>query len=75
MKQLSQDIFYDAPKWVKSCRVTSTGVVWGYSMSLLELKEWSARGSNFKELDFISLGYSAPASNWENSAIDREVVR
>ena len=75
MKQLTQAIFKDAPDWVKSGRATSTGIVWGYSMNLLELKEWAARGSNLKELDFISLGYSAPAANWENSAIDREFVK
>ena len=75
MKQITQDIFYDAPDWVKSARVTSTGLIWGYNLSLSELKEWAAQGRNIKELDYISIGFSAPAACWQNSAIDREVSK
>lgn len=71
MEQLSQDIFYDAPSWVKSARVTSTGMIWGYSLSLSELKEWATQGRNIKELDYILIGFSAPAACWQDSAIDR----
>ena len=73
MKQLTQEVFKGAPDWVKSARVTSTGLIWGYNLSLSELKEWAVQGRNIKELDYISIGFSAPADCWQNSAIDREV--
>ena len=74
MKKLTQDLFIWAPDWVKSAAVDSDGYVWGYSVDTLFLSigdkgdKWTA---NFGRCMCLGTGYDT--TNWQNSAIDREV--
>ena len=75
MRKLTQAIFYDAPEWIKSARITRTGIIWGYNLSLSEMQEWEVRGKNMDELKFVILGSIKGATDWRLSAIDREVTQ
>lgn len=75
MERLTQAIFYDTPEWIKSARITRTGIIWGYNLSLSEMKEWEARGKHMDELKFVLLGSINGATDWCLSAIDREVTK
>ena len=76
MKQLTQDIFKDAPWWAKSAAVDASGDVCIYSSSAKSLK------CDFYLESFLPHHYAAyvahvdegyDPTDWQNSAIDREV--
>lgn len=81
MKQLTQAIFDGAPDWVKSAAVNPDGDAWFYSVPKSELKiyltrdesqQWKCVGIAGFQVDYIG---NYDASNWKNSAIDREVSK
>lgn len=74
MKQLTQEIFNGMPKWVKSARIDAKGklVVYSLESSLVTrilnneiLLPWNC--------GIWDSGYDA--TDWQNSAIDREVSK
>ena len=74
MKQLTKSIFSAAPRWVKSAAINADGEVYWYNASKSQLGQtytehfinvWMTRQSKF-------VG-KTDATNWQNSAIDREV--
>ena len=72
-KQLTQDVFKDAPDWVRSAAVDEDGYAWGYAVDTLFLSiddngdKWIA---NFGKCMCLGKGYDT--TNWQQSAIDRE---
>lgn len=80
MKQLSQDVFNGAPDWVKSAAVDAGGGAWFYSvgrddlrvvLTRCESERWSCTHIDDATCEFIG-GYDP--TNWQNSAINREVT-
>lgn len=78
MKQLTQDIFKDAPPWVKSAVVDSEGGLWCsmYPVSALRPDNtgWFVITGDKDGFRMVGKGYYEQIANWQNSAIDREVV-
>lgn len=76
MKKLTQDIFIGQPEWVKSASIDSDGWAYFYEESSGKLRlgdmdyNVSYSGSRVK-----LLGYGYDATDWQNSAIDREVAK
>ena len=74
MKKLTQDVFKNAPDWLRSAAVDEDGWAWGYSVdtSFLSIddngSEWIA---NIGKCMCLGNGYDI--TNWQQSAIDREV--
>lgn len=87
MKQLTQDIFKGAPDWAASAAIDKDGSAYwynAYSNQLVLNKFWGEHIINSYVEDlpnypeyldiskFIGMGYND--TDWQNSAIDREVV-
>lgn len=81
MKQLTQAIFDGAPDWVKSAAVNPDGGAWFYSvgrddlrvvLTRCESEKWSYTHINDATCEFIG---EYDATDWQNSAIDREVAK
>ena len=73
-KTLTQDVFKDAPDWVKSAAVDQDGDAWGYECTTKDLSYFN-RGHHaiihVRHTPYhIGSGYDAEW--WEESAIDRE---
>ena len=75
-KILTQDVFKDAPEWVKSASVDSDGEAWGYEVNkdmLLPLPyrdRWVQNCHRHNYPHYIGNGYDT--TNWQQSAIGRE---
>lgn len=73
-KLLTQEAFKDAPEWVESMAVDEDGYLWGYAVGTLFLSiddngdKWIA---NFGKS--VCLGNEYDTTDWEHSAIDREL--
>lgn len=73
MNKLTQDVFVGAPDWVESVAVDSDGYayLYGDNTELLVLRDFTFNnlrwGTNKK-----CLGGGFDATDWKNSAIDRE---
>ena len=75
MKKLTQDVFENAPEWVRSAAVSREGLAYFYECKASELHPHPYRhappftASDFEiaNMDFYD------TTNWQNSAIDREV--
>lgn len=76
MKKLTQAIFDGAPDWVKSAAVDSDGTATGFSSYKSALK---CRSSIWTKGDVhaseCGLGYGYDTTDWQNSAIDKEVSK
>ena len=74
MKKLTQEVFKGAPDWVKSAAVDSGGAAWGYSDPKSKLmvgkRDWYS-GSQVSDIWLFDGDFDT--TNWQNSAIDREV--
>ena len=76
MKQLTQAIFDGAPDWVKSAAVDSDGGAYRYECKKRGLSRFgllfdvSYAGDR---AEFVGEGFDA--TDWQNSAIDREVSK
>ena len=80
MKQLTQAVFNGAPDWVMSAAVDSTGDVYFYAVPKKELSFdsdecwWVYLGDKDDSQNYSPYeGYDT--TNWQNSAIDREVLK
>lgn len=78
MKKLTQAVFDGAPDWVESAAVDAGGGAWFYSVEKDDLRvvvtscesaQWSCIHINDATCEFIG---EYDASDWQNSAIDRE---
>ena len=75
-KTLTQEVFKDAPEWVKSVAVDSDGEAWGREVNkdmLLPLPHsdrWVQNCHRDNYPHYIGNGYGA--TDWKQSAIDRE---
>ena len=75
-KPLTQEVFKDAPEWVKSVAVDSDGEAWGYEVNkdmLLPLPysdRWVQNCHRHNYPHYIGVGYDT--TNWQQSTIDRE---
>ena len=73
MKQLTQEKFSDYPNWVNSLAIDSDGRLHGYSV----IKKWLSIDDEYHHAPLGSYseclddGYEA--TDWQNSAIDREI--
>lgn len=80
-KQLTQDIFKDAPDWVRSAAVDSDGRAWGYAETTAYLSTssfyhfFSLDGGGTVDTRTRLLGYGYATDDWRTSAIDREELR
>lgn len=72
MKKLTQAVFDNAPDWVKSADVTHSGIAWGFSMTLAEVKAWKARKGHISEINFEILGFDYSTRFWHKTKIDRD---
>lgn len=84
-EKLTQDVFKDAPDWVRSAAINAKGEVWGYSVKANQLfVEVFTDGNGLNPyLDFCTtqidrlkitlLQKCYDPTDWQNSAIDREV--
>lgn len=77
-EKLTQDIFKDAPAWVKSAAVDKDGSLYGYETTKSEIrpyhffKKWGYVDMMTDQYAwFFGMGYNV--ANWKSSAIDREV--
>lgn len=73
MKQLTQAIFKNAPDWVKSAAVDENGMTYWYgcpSSDLFIVDDWWDWRPGHKS-KYIG---DKHVSDWQNSAIDREVT-
>lgn len=75
MKQLTQDIFKDAPDWVKSFALDSNGELHAYSVE----KKWLSTCGFYHHAPLGSYSelyeVDYDATDWQNSAIDRESAK
>lgn len=77
-KQLTQDVFKDAPPWVKSAVVDGDGTASFWSKPKTELKIWEKYNiwtfeTPLRNGDAVSrIGTGYDTADWQNSAIDRE---
>ncbi len=78
MKKLTQAVFKDAPDWAVSAAVDASGGAWFYSVEKDDLRvvltrcesaQWSCIHINDATCEFIG---EYDATDWQNSAIDRE---
>ena len=76
MKQLTQAIFNGAPDWVKSAAVDSDGDTYFYSVFKKKLRV-SGLWWGYKHIPTTTCDYVGEfdATDWQNSAIDREVPK
>lgn len=81
MKKLSQDIFIGQPEWVKSAAVDSDGTAYLYTAAASDLftatdidDEDGVWVVTKPDYSWIVVG-EYDATDWENSAIDRGVVK
>lgn len=76
MKKLTQEVFKGAPDWVKSAAVDGDTDGYFYSVPKSELRVaglwWAYKHNPDANCDFIG---QYDASNWQNSAIDREAAK
>lgn len=82
MRKLTQDIFVNEPDCFKSAAVDADGSAYLNNVSVSQLTKFQGRhfhsGSIFTddgallEVKVRFLGYDFDATDWENSAIDRE---
>lgn len=74
MKQLTQAVFIGQPDWVKSACVRKDGFGQLWSVPSKNLEPCSDYFLSWGEPITYSepLGYGFDATNWQNSAIDRE---
>lgn len=76
MKKLTQAVFDDAPDWVKSAAIDEDGECYWYSVSekLLKLGDgfWLYLQNKGASCDYLGDGFDH--TNWQNSAIDRELT-
>lgn len=76
MKKLTQAVFDNAPKWVKSAAVDKRGTAWGYSESKSRLmvgkRDWYS-DSWLSDIWLFNGEYDT--TDWQNSSIDREVTK
>lgn len=77
MKKLTQEVFKNAPEWVKSAVITrkDKGCVFGVDMTVKEFGEWQKNGSVLQKMNFTLLGMGYKSYFWQNSAIDRETTK
>ncbi len=83
MKKLTQAVFDGAPDWVKSAAVDDDGVGTYYADTAEYLKAVKVCGSGFwiyreggnKRFELQAIGNDFDATDWQNSAIDREVSK
>lgn len=77
MKKLTQDMFSSAPKWAKSMAVNEDGEAYWYNAPISQLSQshsehfinkWITRRSKF-------IGKNYDTTDWQNSAIDREMTK
>lgn len=77
-KTLTQDVFKDAPDWVRSAAVDEDGEAMFYEVAkqnLIPDKDgmWHFYKANPKRLyACLTIGYDYDTTNWQHSAIDRE---
>lgn len=75
-KNLTQDVFKDAPDWVKSAAVDDDGGAWGHEVNtdmLVPLpysNRWVQNCYRVNYPHYIGAGYDT--TDWQHSAIDRE---
>lgn len=75
IKTLTQDVFKDAPDWVRSAAVDSDGYAWGYEHKASDLyvyNDYVFRSEKHMRLPPYMFGNDYSTTNWQNSAIDRE---
>lgn len=78
MKKLTQDVFKDAPDWVQSAAVDSSGDAYYYSVTASELTLdsdecwWLYMGVDGRGYGDDYVGNGFDTTNWQTSAIDRE---
>lgn len=81
MKQLTQAVFEDAPDWVKSAAVDSSGDAYYYSVPVSELTLdsdecwWLYMGAYWNDYRDDYVGEDFDTTDWQNSAIDREFAQ
>lgn len=80
MKKLTQDVFKGAPDWVKSAAVDSDGTAYLYNRpksKLSTLRDYNDEGIFYAKKPYVSwmVVGEYDATDWQNSAIDREVVK
>ena len=86
MKKLTQDDFKGAPDWVKSAAVNEDGsadylsipVAWAVPSEIMGKGVWVVDCSlppkdEFWDWKWQTIGKGYDTTNWQNSAIDREV--
>lgn len=86
MKQLTQAVFEGQPDWVKSAAVDSDGELWFYNVKSSELQIMSHAAIDYDywymksdRMEDWATFHPAKVANgfdrtdWQNSAIDREV--
>lgn len=77
-KTLTQDVFKDAPEWVRSAAIDSDGEAYFYEVSKENLIPdssgmWFFYKVNPKRLyDCVAIETGYDTTNWQHSAIDRE---
>lgn len=76
MKQLTQAVFNGAPDWVKSAAIDGNGEVWlhettKHDMWADTMADMWGFGYDGRSQIFFDDGYDT--TDWQNSAIDREV--
>lgn len=77
MKKLTQAIFNGQPDWVKSAAVDADGEATLHDVPKSELRVWldvpfPMLTGGWQNKD---VGYGFDATDWQNSAIDREVTQ
>ena len=80
MKKLTQDVFKGAPNWVLSAAVDGNGVANYFSVPIEHLVKvrtfiggiWLFM-SNKSDNKFKKIGKGYDVTDWQNSAIDREL--
>ena len=81
MKQLTQAIFDGAPDWVKSAAINADGDTWFHSVPKNKLNIWLTRDESAEwkcvGVTGVQVYYIGQhdATDWQNSAIDREVSK
>ncbi len=77
-KTLTQEVFKDAPEWVKSASVDSDGEAWGHEVDrslLVPLPysdRWVQNCYRYNYPHYIGNGYDT--TDWKHSAIDKETL-
>ena len=74
-KQLTQDVFANAPEWVRSAAFDQDGHAWGYACKASDLSVLNGghHATVHVKNSPLHLGSGYPGDEWwEESAIDRE---